>query len=131
MNGSQSVSVWYSEQDRRRLEEAAALAGYRHLSKYIRDKSLSRRDPGELGRDSLDAWAEREELAERLADIERSQRSASALLAILLFLVRNRATAGEMHQLFLACEKSTEPGDLLAAALPELAPLLGRFLQHS
>ena len=131
MNGSQSVSVWYSEQDRRRLEEAAALAGYRHLSKYIRDKSLSRRDPGELGRDSLDAWAEREELAGRLADIERSQRSASALLAMLLFLVRNRATAGEMHQLFLACEKSTEPGDVLAAALPELAPLLGRFLQDS
>lgn len=131
MNGSQSISVWYSELDRRRLEEAAALAGYQHLSKYIRDKSLNRRDPGELGRDSLDAWAEHQELAGHLADIERSQRTTSALLAMLLFLVRKKATAGEMHQLFLACEKSTEPGDVLAAALPELATLLTRFLPDS
>lgn len=131
MNGSQSVSVWYTEQERRRLEEAAALAGYKHLSKYIRDKSLNRRDPSELGRDSLDAWAERQELAGRLADIERSHRSASALLAMLLFLVRKKATSAEMHQLFLACEKSTEPGEVLAAALPELSTLLTRFLQDS
>lgn len=131
MKSGKAIPVWYSEQDRRRLEEAAALAGYQHLSKYIRDKSLSRRDSGEPGRDSLDAWADRQELAGRLADIERSQRSSSALLVMLLFLVRKKATAGEMHQLFLACEKSTVPGDVLADALPELSTLLTRFLQDS
>ncbi|MEP9768374.1 conjugal transfer protein TraA, partial [Xanthomonas euvesicatoria] len=38
MSTAKSVSVWYTEDERIRVEQAAALAGYKHLSKYIRDK---------------------------------------------------------------------------------------------
>lgn len=90
MSSGKSIPVWYSEEDRRRVEEAAALAGYKHLSKYIRDKSLDRGSHRESGRDSMEAWADRQELVGRLAEIERSQKGAHALLAMLLFWCARR-----------------------------------------
>ncbi|MFP7072910.1 conjugal transfer protein TraA, partial [Xanthomonas hortorum pv. gardneri] len=54
MSSGKSIPVWYSEEDRRRVEEAAALAGYKHLSKYIRDKSLDRGSNRESGRDNME-----------------------------------------------------------------------------
>ncbi len=127
MSSGKSIPVWYSEEDRRRVEEAAALAGYKHLSKYIRDKTLDRGSHRELGRDSMEAWADRQELASRLAEMERSQKSAHALLAMLLFLARKKATTGEVNELVLACEKAGVPADVLSDSLPELAVLLTRF----
>lgn len=131
MSSGKSIPVWYSEEDRRRVEEAAALAGYKHLSKYIRDKSLDRGSHRESSRDSMEAWADRQELAGRLTEIERSQKGAYALLAMLLFLVRKKATTGELNELVLACEKVGVPADVLAASLPELAALLTRFTEDS
>ncbi|ATS24158.1 conjugal transfer protein TraA (plasmid) [Xanthomonas phaseoli pv. phaseoli] len=85
----------------------------------------------ESSRDSMEAWADRQELVGRLAEIERSQKGAHALLAMLLFLVRKKATTGEVNELVLACEKSGVPADVLAASLPELAALLTRFTEDS
>ncbi|MDH4910107.1 conjugal transfer protein TraA (plasmid) [Xanthomonas axonopodis pv. ricini] len=131
MSSGKSIPVWYSEEDRRRVEEAAVLAGYKHLSKYIRDKSLDRGSHRESGRDSMEAWADRQELVGRLAEIERSQKGAHALLAMLLFLVRKKATTGEFNELVLACENVGVPADVLAVSLPELAALLTRFTEDS
>lgn len=127
MSSGKAIPVWYSEEDRRRLEEAAALAGYKHLSKYIRDKSLGRDGHREFGRDSMEAWADRQELAGRLAEIERCQTTSQALLAMLLFLARKKATTGEFNELVLSCESAGVPADMLATTLPELAALLTRF----
>ena len=120
MSDGKSLSVWYTEDERRRIEEAAALAGYKHVSKYIRDKSLERRGQ----RDSVETWAEQQEFASRLAEIERNQKGMHAILAMLLFLVRKRATTGEINELILTCEKANMPKDALSICLPEL---LNRF----
>ncbi|SAL60189.1 conjugal transfer protein TraA [Caballeronia humi] len=127
MNDGKSISVWYSEDERGRLEQAAALAGYRHLSKYIRDKSLDSSSHRKTARDSVQTWAEQEELGGRLAEIERAQKAAQALLAMLIFLVRKKATMGDINELVLVCENAGSPAEVLAGSLPELAAMLDRF----
>jgi len=127
MSTAKSISVWYTEDERIRVEQAAALAGHKHLSKYIRDKSLGRGGHQEVGRDSMEAWADRQELVGRLAEIERSQKASQAMLAMLLFLVRMKATTGEFNEMVLACANAGVPADMLAAAMPELAELLTRL----
>ncbi|WP_250469948.1 MULTISPECIES: hypothetical protein [unclassified Caballeronia] len=131
MSTGKSIPVWFSEEDRRRVEEAAALAGYKHLSKYIRDKAMSR----DSQRDSMETWAERQELNGRLAEIERTQKSAHTLLAALLFLMRKKATSGDFNDLVLACENAVSgagmPTELLAASSPEFASLVTRFAEDS
>ena len=42
-NGS-AIAVWFSDEERLRLEEASALAGYKHLSTYIKDRTFARAD---------------------------------------------------------------------------------------
>ncbi|PAJ87803.1 plasmid mobilization protein [Burkholderia ubonensis] len=121
MNATKPVPIRYSDEERQRLEEAAALAGYKHLSKYIRDKSLGRGGHLEAGRDSMEAWAERQELIGRLAEIERNQKVTHALLSMLLTLVRSKATTGEINALVLACENSSLPTNILDATSPDLA----------
>ncbi|BBQ03396.1 hypothetical protein BSFA1_85240 (plasmid) [Burkholderia sp. SFA1] len=135
MSTGKSIPVWFSEEDRRRVEEAAALAGYKHLSKYIRDKAMSRDSQRELARDSMEAWAERQELNGRLAEIERSQTTSHTLLAALLFLMRKKATTGEFNDLVLACKhaeiSTATPAELLAASSPELVSLIARLTEES
>lgn len=129
MNDGKSISVWYTEDERRSLEQAAALAGYRHLSKYIRDQSLNGDRHRTTTDDSVEVWAERQELDGRLAEIERDQKAAHALLAMLLFLVRKKATTGDFNELVLACEHAGAPNEVLAGLLPQLAALLERFAE--
>ncbi|MGA3705799.1 hypothetical protein ACI2TH_20955 [Ralstonia nicotianae] len=75
----------------------------------------------------MEAWAERQELFGRLAEIERNQKATHALLAMLLSLVRNKATTGEVNELVLACENSCTPMDILDATSPDLAASLHRL----
>ncbi|SAK83297.1 hypothetical protein AWB77_04267 [Caballeronia fortuita] len=135
MSTGKSIPVWFSEEDRRRVEEAAALAGYKHLSKYIRDKAMSREGQREAARDNMESWAERQELLGRLAEIERSQQTAHTLLSALLFLMRKKATTGELNDLMLACEHAVSGAgmlaELLAASSPELASLITRFSEDA
>jgi len=131
MSNGKAIPVWYSEEDRREVEDAAALAGYKHLSKYIRDKSLSRGGDQEASHDSVQAWADRQEFVDRLTEIERAQKTSQALLAMLLFLARKKATTGEFNEMVLACEYASVPADMLAAAVPELAELLTRVTVHT
>ena len=131
MNNGKAIPVWYSEEDRRRLEEAAALAGYRHLSKYIRDRTLGYDSQRASARDSVDAWADRQEMVGRLTEIESMQSRAQALLAMLVFLLRGKATNTETEALIRACENARTSADLLAASSPQLAALIRRFGQDA
>ncbi|MHA6893600.1 conjugal transfer protein TraA [Ralstonia pseudosolanacearum] len=127
MSTGKSIPVWFTDEDRRRVEEAAALGGYKHLSKYLRDKALGRGGHSETGRDSMEAWAERQEVIGRLAEIERNQKATHTLLAMLLSLVRDKATTGGVKELVLACENSRMPMDILDATSPDLAASLRRL----
>ncbi|WP_429498492.1 hypothetical protein ACQUFY_03290 [Robbsia andropogonis] len=127
MSTGKSIPVWFSDEDRGRVEEAAALGGYKHLSKYLRDKALGRSCHSETCRDSMEAWAERQELIGRLAEIERKQKATHTLLATLLLLVHNKATIGKANKLVLACENSRMPMDVLDATSPDLAASLRRL----
>ncbi|EHP44185.1 hypothetical protein OR16_04387 [Cupriavidus basilensis OR16] len=119
MSDGKAIPVWFTDDDHRRVKEAAALAGYKHLSKYIRDKVLGRREANE----TLDAQAEREALGHRLADIEHAQRTSEVLLAMLTALVARKATTGEINDLRVAASAAVDANGLLANAAPELAAL--------
>ncbi|MGZ5198251.1 MAG: conjugal transfer protein TraA [Telluria sp.] len=124
-----SIPVWFSEQDRRKVEEAAALAGYRHLSKYIRDRALGRNEDD--GLDPVQVWAERVDLVDRLTAIQRDgQASTMSLLAALLVLVANKSTTRERNELATACATAANPAEVLTAAFPDLATLLLRFSER-
>jgi hypothetical protein len=100
-----AIPVWYAQDDRSRIEEAAVLAGYKHLSAYIRDKSLDRGAYRWRGHEiGIDASVERQDLLDRLAELERSQKATHAMLAMLLVLIRTKATTGEVNDLVAAGE---------------------------
>lgn len=122
------IPIRYSPEDRRRLEEAAALAGYKHLSTYIHDKSLDR-GPYRGERDSVAAWASEQELFGRLETVERSQFAAQTLLAVLVYLVQRRATTAEVSDLVAACAKASDPVEIISALQPPLRDQLSRLLE--
>ena len=39
-----AIPIWFSVEERKRLEEGAAIAGYKHLSTYIKDRVFARAD---------------------------------------------------------------------------------------
>lgn len=125
MKGGESLSVWLSSEDRRRLEEACAVAGYSHLSRYVRDKALDRLDAysrvgSGLGR--RDLWRLDNSDAD-LAELSRSHRTMKLMLAMLLGLARQRATASDINALAAAAARTTEE-DALDAFAPELAAVM-------
>ena len=125
MSAGKSVSVWYLEDERNRIEQAAALAGYSHVSKYIRDRSLDRSDP----RAGVEEWVDRQEFAERLEALERGLQSMQTMMAMLLALARQRSTAGQVHELAAAMAGSRSAKEVIATMAPELASELERLLK--
>jgi hypothetical protein len=130
MNGK-AIPVWYSEEDRSRVEEAAVLAGYKHLSKYIRDKSLERGRYRTEDRDGPMARADIQELLARLTGLEHGQKTIQSMLAMLLFLMRRKATTGDINDMRATIESAALSADPLAVVPPELAALLDRFMEDA
>jgi hypothetical protein len=129
MRDGKAIPVWFSDQDKNRIEEAAALAGYQHLSKYIRDKALGRADFLPTADDSVRAWAEQQELADQLSKLQAGQAQSLALLSMLLFLVRKKATTGDLSELVAAATRAMAATDMLAAPKPDLAALSAQFIE--
>ncbi|MES2902326.1 MAG: conjugal transfer protein TraA [Pseudomonadota bacterium] len=133
MDKGSPISLWFSEDDRRCLDQAAALAGYRHVSTYIRDRAMGRisthLDAGLGGAHGARlSWPGGAlDLREQLEELERRQRSMHAICAMLLFLVRARSTTGEVSELLAACHGAGEIEGLLAGAFPQLAQALRRL----
>lgn len=122
-NDVPTISIRYDEDDFRLIEQAAVLARYKHLTTWVRDKSLDRLP----GMRSGGSWSDPEDMIGRLRVIERTQDGTQALLALLIYLVRKRATAGEVAELIAACERSGDTDALVRGALPEFVPLLDRL----
>lgn len=130
MSRSRSIPIRYSEEELQRLEPAAALAGYKHLSTFIRDRSLDRVGGGRNSDEGIGAWAERQELTGRLAALDQQQRSTEALLLMVLALIRKKATTGEINELRALIEHSNGDRESLAgAAFPGLPALLDRITE--
>ncbi len=127
MSETKPIPIRFSKDERRRLEEAAVIAGYKYVSAYIRDRALGR----EGGRDDIEGWATRQELTGRLSEIEQGQQSLQASLTLLLFLVKRRASTADISELQATIEhaagRHVPSARLLAELDPALADLLQRF----
>jgi hypothetical protein len=130
MSNGKPIPIWFSEEDRRRVEEAATLAGYKHLSTYIRDKVLGRGDY-RFRHDGMESWAGQQALSGRFAVIDRNLQTVQASLAMLLFLIRKKATTGDINELRTACHALGVTDDPLEAIVPELAELLPHFMGNA
>lgn len=120
MSNGKAIPIWFTEEDRIRLEEAAAIAGYKHISKYIRDKSLSK----ETERDN----AERQEMIAKVSEMERTLKLNNAMMAILIGLLKRRASNGEISDLRAEMiHKAVSPEDMMAEFLPEFAEILSQL----
>lgn len=126
MRDGKTVSIRYNDDELNRLEQAAAIAGYPKLSPYLRDKTLDKIGLQNSGRDSLEAWSEKQELTGRLAEIERTQHAANAMLTTLVYLVHRKATTSEMSDLRAAVEHA----GLSSSTLDKIAPELGKLIKQ-
>lgn len=124
MRDGKTVSIRYSDDELNRLELAAAIAGYPKLSPFLRDKTLDKIGQQNSGRNDLDTWAERQELIGRLAELDRSQQAANAMLTTLVYLVHRKATNGEMQDLRAAVEHAGRSSSTLDKIAPELGKLI-------
>lgn len=124
MRSGKAIAIWYSEEDRRRVQEAATLTGYRQVSKYIRDRSLGRDTAGA----NLQLQLDRQRLQDQLETLARQQKTTEALLAMVLYLVRKKATSGDLSELLAQMTLFPNVEDVVKAASPELATLLERAL---
>lgn len=124
MRSGKAIAIWYSEEDRRRVQEAATLTGYRQVSKYIRDRSLGRDTAGA----NLQLQLDRQRLQDQLETLARQQKTTEALLAMVLYLVRKKATAGDLSELLAQMTLFPNVQDVVEAASPELAGLLDKLV---
>jgi len=126
MSESKPIPIRFSKDERLRLQQAAAIAGYKYLSTYIHDKALgldqTHGDP--------EAWAARQEINGRLAELGRGQQSLQATLALLIYLVKQKATTGDVSDLIAALEHAVQRRILPSNLLAEIEPALAEPLQR-
>lgn len=116
MSRNQSVLIRLSSEEKQRLEEAAALAGYEGLATYIRDRALARGSGG----DSADAFSGSAVLSPILFDLQHTQAQQCGVLAILLALTVRKSTSGDLH----AVEADLMRAQELGLSLGKLSALL-------
>lgn len=86
-----ALPIWFSVEERQRLEEGAALAGYKHLSTYIKDRLFARGDcRTSLDANGMDSGSDIE-LGTRLDVLMADQAQVKAMLSFLML-----TTAGEL-----------------------------------
>jgi hypothetical protein len=128
MKTGESLSIWLSTEDRRRLEEACAIAGYSHLSRYVRERALDRIDASRSLRSGqgFDEWQHAQPGNTGLTELAQSQKSIELMLAMLLGLARRKTTTVEFDEV-MAAAASRAGNDVLSAVAPELVGLLRKL----
>jgi hypothetical protein len=124
---SKSVSVWYLPDDLSRIEQAAALAGYKNLSTFVREKSLNRARYDQSPRTDVLGLVGQDELHDQMARLEAGQVTLQTLLSMVLALLAKKSTTDELADLVSACERADAPGDILQARMPTLSAALDRL----
>lgn len=114
-----TVPIRFNTEQLARVEEAAALAGYKHLSAYIRDRVLAK-DKG-THRPGIEDWAEQQRMLGLLESIAQEQTRNRAILTVAIYLIRQNVTQGKVNELRAQLQHLDGAEDALAVLLPELA----------
>ena len=124
MSETKPIPIRFSKDERQRLEEAAVLAGYKHVSAYIRDRALGK------DRDDVEAWAARQEMSARLAALDHGQKSMQAALALILFLVKRKASTGDVSELQASIAHASEQQETAMHLFAALDPTSARLIRQ-
>lgn len=120
-----TVPIRFNTEQLARVEEAAALAGYKHLSSYIRDRVLA---PDKGGRQvDMDSWAEQQRLLGLLENITQEQARSRTIQAITVYLLQQGTTKGTINKLRADLQQLISSEDALATLLPDLAEDIERL----
>lgn len=120
-----TVPIRFNTEQLARVEEAAALAGYKHLSSYIRDRVLAP-DKGSRQVD-MDSWAEQQRLLGLLENITQEQARSRTIQTITVYLLQQGTTKGTINKLRAELQQLISSEDALATLLPDLAEDIERL----
>ena len=121
------ISIRMNEDELHRLEQAAALGGYRSLSTYIRKQIFNSPKKQEQESGGLNDWAEQQKVSSQLNDIANFQAELQVMVSALLFLAHKKATGNEMSELRAAIKAGERKLNLLDKIAPELGQLMKQF----
>lgn len=121
-----TVPIRLNDEQLARVEESAALAGYKHLSTYMRDRLLepSKVDSHQGG---IDQWADQQRIMSLLESLDQAQATNRTILAIAVYLLRQNSTQGKLSELRAELSALGSNEEALAALLPELAKDIERL----
>ena len=121
-----TVPIRLNDEQLARVEESAALAGYKPLSPYMRDRLLepSKVDSHQGG---IDQWADQQRIMSLLESLDQAQATNRTILAIVVYLLRQNSTQGKLSELRAELSALGSNEEALAALLPELAKDIERL----
>ena len=121
-----TVPIRLNDEQLARVEESAALAGYKHLSTYMRDRLLepSKVDSHQGG---IDQWADQQRILSLLESLDQAQATNLTILAIVVYLLRQNSTQGRLSERRAELSALGSNEEALAALLPELAKDIERL----
>lgn len=123
---AKTIPMRLSDEQVARLEEAAALAGYKHLSTYMRDRLLNQVKEDRAG-SKVDQWADLDRMGMQLDTIERNQTLQRTVLAIAVYLLRKETSQGNLNGLRAELTSIGNADELIDSLLPELAGDIARL----
>lgn len=117
---AKTLPIRLNDDQEARLEQAAALAGYKHLSTYVRDRALASEKSGGRQTD-LDSWADQQRMLGLLENISQAQAQNRTLLTIAVHLLRQGLQQGKVNELRAELSHLADADQLIRSLLPELA----------
>lgn len=119
-----TIPIRFSDEQVERLESAAALGGYKHLSTYIKDRLFNQ---GSSPSQSVEQWATLDRLSYQLESIERNQLSQQTIMAIAVYLLQKGGTTGILNGLRAELASLGTAEEVIGALLPEVASDIERL----
>ncbi len=126
-----AIPIWFSGPERQRLEEGAALAGYKHLSTYIKDRVFARGDcRTSLDVNGMDSGSDME-LATRLDVLMTDQAQVKAMLSFLMLTAARELSSSSKLELVrrLSSAKSEEDVFLSLGDLGKAIEVFGKEIE--
>lgn len=123
---AKTLPIRLNDDQEARLEQAAALAGYKHLSTYVRDRALASEKSGGRQTD-LDSWADQQRVLGLLENVSQTQAQNRTLLTIAVHLLRQGLQQGKVNELRAELSHLADTDQLIRTLLPELASDIERL----
>ena len=123
---AKTLPIRLNDEQEARLEQAAALAGYKHLSTYVRDRALASEKSGGRQTD-LDSWADQQRVLGLLENVSQAQAQNRTLLTIAVHLLRQGLQQGKVNELRAELSHLADTDQLIRTLLPELASDIERL----